>query len=65
MGTCLILTRMGASIIETTSEIYFFTHTKEEDAFLLGVFRDMTPAYIVAPLVSTAIFIFFLSSIYS
>ena len=56
----LFLTRMGASIIETTSEIYFFTHTKEEDAFLLGVFRDMTPvAYIVAPLVSTAIFIFF------
>lgn len=56
----LFLTRTGASIIETTSEIYFFTHIKEEDAYLLGVFRDMTPvAYIVAPLVSTLIFIFF------
>jgi len=56
----LFLTRTGASIIETTSEIYFFTHIREEDAYLLGVFRDMTPvAYIVAPLVSTLIFIFF------
>ena len=56
----LFLTRMGASIIETTSEIYFFTHVKEEDTYLLGVFRDMIPvAYIVAPLISTLIFIFF------
>lgn len=56
----LFLTRTGASIIETTSEIYFFTHIKEEDAYLLGIFRDMVPvAYIVAPLVSTVIFIFF------
>jgi len=54
----LFLTRMGASIIETTSEIYFFTHVKEEDTYLLGVFRDMTPiAYIIAPLVGTLIFI--------
>lgn len=55
----LFLTRTGASIIETTSEIYFFTHVKEEDAYLLGVFRDMTPvAYIIAPLISTILFIF-------
>lgn len=53
----LFLTRMGASIIETTSEIYFFTHTGEEDAYLLGVFRDMSPvAYIIAPVIATAIF---------
>ena len=53
----LFLTRTGASIIETTSEIYFFSHVKEEDAYLLGVFRDMTPvAYIVAPLFATVIF---------
>lgn len=56
----LFLTRTGASVIETTSEIYFFTHVREEDAFLLGVFRDMVPvAYVIAPLISTLIFIFF------
>jgi MFS family permease len=55
----LFVTRFGASIIETTSEIYFFTHVREEEAYLLSVFRDMTPvAYIVAPLLSTVIFIF-------
>ncbi|MFA6251047.1 MAG: MFS transporter [Candidatus Paceibacterota bacterium] len=55
----LFITRMGASIIETTSEIYFFTHIKEEEAYLLSVFRDMMPvAYIIAPLLSTIIFIF-------
>ena len=53
------MTRVGATIIETTSEIYFFTHVKEEEAYLLSVFRDMTPvAYIVAPLISTLIFIY-------
>lgn len=58
-GAILFSTRVGASIIETTSEIYFFTHIKEEEAYLLGVFRDMTPvAYIIAPLLSTLIFIF-------
>ena len=55
----LFMTRMGASITETTAEIYFFTHTKEEDTSLLSVYRDMLPvAYIVAPLVSTFIFMF-------
>jgi hypothetical protein len=53
------MTRVGASIIETTSEIYFFSHIKEEEAYLLSVFRDMNPvAYIIAPLISTIIFIF-------
>ena len=53
----LFLTRVGASIVEVTSEIYFFTHIKEEDAFLLGVFRDMSPvAYIIAPLIGSLIF---------
>ncbi len=56
----LFLTRTGASLVETTSEIYFFTHIKEEDAYLLGVFRDMTPvAYVIAPLIGTLVFVFF------
>lgn len=58
-ATILFITRTGASLIETTSEIYFFTHIKEEDAYLLGIFRDMNPvAFIVAPLLATFIFIF-------
>jgi MFS family permease len=58
-GVVLFMTRVGASIIETTSEIYFFTHIKEEETYLLSVFRDMMPvAYIIAPLISTLIFIF-------
>ena len=53
----MFMTRTGATIIETTSEVYFFTHIKEEDAYLLSVFRDMSPvAYIIAPLISTLIF---------
>jgi MFS family permease len=58
-GVILFMTRVGASIIETTSEIYFFTHIKEEEAYLLSIFRDMTPvAYIIAPIISTIIFMF-------
>ncbi len=58
-GSILFLTRVGASIIESTSEIYFFSHKKEEDSALLSIFRDMSPAaYIVAPLLSTVIFIY-------
>jgi len=58
-GAVLFMTRVGATIIETTSEIYFFTHIKEEETYLLSVFRDMVPvAYIIAPLISTLIFIF-------
>ena len=58
-GIILFMTRTGACIIETTSEIYFFTHVKEQETYLLSVFRDMVPiAYIIAPLISTFIFLF-------
>jgi len=58
-GVVLFMTRVGASIVETTSEIYFFTHIREEETYLLSVFRDMMPvAYIIAPLISTILFIF-------
>jgi len=58
-GVVLFATRVGACIIESTTEIYFFTHIKEEEASLLSVFRDMSPvAYIIAPLISTLIFVF-------
>ncbi len=55
----LFMTRTGAAVVEATSEIYFFTHVREEDAYLLSIFRDMNPvAYIAAPIISTIIFIF-------
>jgi MFS family permease len=50
----LFATRVGAAIVETVSEIYFFTHVREEDAYLLSFFRDMHPlSYIIAPLLGT------------
>jgi MFS family permease len=56
----LFMTRVGAVMIETTSEIYFFTHVREEDAYLLSIFRDMSPmAYILAPLLASLFIIFF------
>jgi len=57
-GIILFATRIGASIIETTGEIYFFSHITDEDAYLLGIYRDMYPvAYIIAPVIATLIFI--------
>ncbi len=56
----LFITRIGASIIQTTSDIYFFTHTGEEDANLLGIFRNMNPvAYIISPILATLFFLVF------
>ncbi|MEI6660379.1 MAG: MFS transporter [bacterium] len=56
----LFLTRTGAAIVETASEIYFFAHAKEEEAYLLSVFRDMTPvALVIAPTIATLVFVFF------
>lgn len=58
-GIVLFMTRVGASITETTGEIYFFTHVKEEEAYLLSIYRDMTPvAYIIAPMLATLVFLY-------
>lgn len=55
----LFATRVGASIIETTGEIYFFQKISDKDTHLLSIYRDMFPvAYIIAPLVATIIFFF-------
>ncbi|MDE2030878.1 MAG: MFS transporter [Patescibacteria group bacterium] len=55
----LFMTRVGASITQATSEIYFFTHVGEEDTHLLGLYRDMAPvAYIIAPVFATLSFMF-------
>ena len=56
----MFVTRIGASIIQTTSDIYFFSHTQEEDANLLGIFRNMNPAaYIISPILATLFFLVF------
>lgn len=58
-GIVLFGTRVGASIIETTSEIYFFEKISDKDVNLISIFRDMLPvAYILAPIVATIIFFF-------
>lgn len=52
----LFATRVGASIIETMSESYFFKNIKEEDTDELSFFRTNTPlAYVIAPIIATAI----------
>lgn len=55
----LFLTRIGASIIETTTEIFFFEEITDKDAQLLSIYRDMFPlAYIIGPVIATTIFLF-------
>lgn len=47
----LFATRMGASLIEVSSESYFFKHVGEEDTGLISLFRMTRPlSYTVAPL---------------
>lgn len=56
----LCITRVGASMVETVAEMYFFTHVREEDSELLSIYRDMSPlSYLIAPLLGTAILLFF------
>ncbi len=50
----LFFTRVGASLIESMSEIYFFKNIGSEDAGLIGLYRNLGPlAYIIAPLLAT------------
>ena len=53
----LFLTRVGASVIEVTTESYFFKHVKTEDADIISFFRNAYPsAYVIAPLFATVVF---------
>lgn len=50
-ATALFMTRLGAALVEVTSESYFFKQTKEGDADLLGIFRITRPvSYLVGPI---------------
>ena len=53
----MFITRIGASIIETMSDVYFFKHITPENDESIGIYRNAHPvAYILAPLVAILIF---------
>jgi MFS family permease len=58
-GSILLLSRVGAVILETAGEGIFFKAIKEEESELLGVMRDMQPiGYFIASLVSVITLMF-------
>jgi MFS family permease len=55
----LFMSRVGASIVEITTESYFFKHVNASDAGLVSFFRSTRPiSLIIAPLVAMIIFLF-------
>lgn len=51
----MFLTRVGASLIETTTESYFFKHTQGKDSNLIGLFRITRPlSYLVGAILGVA-----------
>ncbi len=55
-GLILFLTRVGASAIESMSEIYLFKQLQTGDIGIIGLSRMMYPlAYLVAPLVASLV----------
>ena len=40
----LFISRVGASLVETMTETYFFKHVKADDTGLLSIFRLSRPA---------------------
>ena len=54
-----IATRIGASMIESMSETYFFRMIDDQDAGLISLFRAMTPlAFTVGPLLASLCLLF-------
>jgi len=59
LSLILFGTRTGASMIEVTSESYFFKKISGADSELLGFFRMTSPlAYIVGPIVASSVLVF-------
>ena len=53
-ATALFITRIGASMVEITSESYFFKQIDGDDANLLGFYRNTRPlAYVIAPVIAS------------
>jgi len=56
----LFVTRVGASLVEASSESYFFKHVKEEDTGFISLFRMARPlSYVIAPLFALPVVYFF------
>ncbi|MEA3398946.1 MAG: MFS transporter [Patescibacteria group bacterium] len=55
----LFITRIGASIIESISDIYFFDFIEEKETHLLGFYRNMfSLAFLIGPIIGSIIIIF-------
>ncbi len=55
-GVVFFMTRVGAALVEITTESYFFKKTGADDADRVGAFRALGPiSYIIGPLVGSAI----------
>lgn len=60
----LFVTRIGASLVEISTESYFFKHVKVGDGSLISIFRMMRPfSFIIAPLLAIPVVSFFSYSI--
>ena len=59
--TVLFCSRIGASLIETMTDSYFFKHTNSEDAPLLSIFRLTRSASVVIGAAAGALALNFLS----
>lgn len=59
-ATVLFVSRIGASLVEASSESYFFKHVKEEDTGFISLFRVARPfSFVIAPLIALPIVSFF------
>lgn len=55
----LFITRIGASIVEVMSDVYFFKHIKSENQEFVGVYRSTLPvSYIVGPMVAFVVLLY-------
>lgn len=55
----LIMTRVGAALLEITTETYFFKHVSSSDITTISLFRMLRPgSSLVAPLIGSVVLIF-------
>jgi MFS family permease len=55
-GFVLFLTRVGASMIESMTEIYFFKKITDRNTNIISVFRNTIPvAYTIAPIIASVL----------
>jgi len=55
----LFVSRIGASLVEITTESYFFKHVDGNDANIIGFFRNNRPiAYTTAPILASIVLLF-------